>query len=77
MVGLKNEFSIPFLNAKKYPTFVGGSALTEVDMKYRSNEQQNIGILKEAESGMKADLCRKHGIKEATYTIIGKPNLAT
>ena len=37
-------------------------------MKQRFNEQQIIGILKEAESGMKvAELCRKHGISEATY----------
>jgi putative transposase len=37
-------------------------------MKQRFNEQQIIGILKEAESGVKvADLCRKHGISEATY----------
>ena len=37
-------------------------------MKQRFNEQQIIGILKEAESGVKvANLCRKHGISEATY----------
>ena len=34
----------------------------------RFNESQIVSILKEAESGMKVkDLCRKHGISEATY----------
>ena len=37
-------------------------------MKKRFTEEQIIGILKEAEAGMKvADLCRKHGISDATY----------
>ena len=37
-------------------------------MKKRFTEEQIIGILKEAEAGMKvAELCRKHGIAEATY----------
>jgi putative transposase len=37
-------------------------------MKNRFTEQQIIGILKEAESGMKvAEVCRKHGISDATY----------
>ena len=37
-------------------------------MKTRFTEAQIIGVLKEAESGGKiADLCRKHGISEATY----------
>lgn len=37
-------------------------------MKNRFTEQQIIGVLKEAEAGMKvAELCRKHGISEATY----------
>ena len=37
-------------------------------MKKRFTEEQIIGILKEAESGMKvADVCRKHGISDATY----------
>jgi putative transposase len=37
-------------------------------MKKRFTEQQIIGVLKEAEAGMKvAEVCRKHGISEATY----------
>ncbi len=37
-------------------------------MKKRFNEEQIIGILKEAEAGLKpAELCRKYGISEATY----------
>ena len=37
-------------------------------MKKRFTEEQIIGILKEAEAGIKvADVCRKHGISEATY----------
>lgn len=37
-------------------------------MKKRFTEEQIIGILKEAEAGTKvADLCRKHGISDATY----------
>lgn len=37
-------------------------------MKKRFSEEQIIGVLKEAEAGMKvADLCRRHGISEATY----------
>jgi len=37
-------------------------------MKKRFTEEQIIGILKEAESGMRvADVCRKHGISDATY----------
>ena len=37
-------------------------------MKKRFSEEQIIGILKEAEAGLKvAELCRKHGIAEATY----------
>lgn len=37
-------------------------------MKKRFTEEQIIGILKESESGMKvADVCRKHGISDATY----------
>jgi putative transposase len=37
-------------------------------MKKRFTEEQIIGILKEAEAGTKvADVCRKHGISDATY----------
>jgi putative transposase len=37
-------------------------------MKKRFSEEQIIGILKEAEAGMKvAEVCRKHGISDATY----------
>lgn len=37
-------------------------------MKKRFTEEQIIGVLKEAEAGMKvADVCRKHGISDATY----------
>jgi len=34
----------------------------------RFSEEQIIGVLKEAEAGAKTkDLCRKHGISEATF----------
>jgi putative transposase len=34
----------------------------------RFTEEQIIGVLKEHEAGMKtSDLCRKHGISEATF----------
>lgn len=37
-------------------------------MKKRFTEEQIIGVLKEGEAGLKpAELCRKHGISEATY----------
>jgi putative transposase len=37
-------------------------------MKKQFTEEQIIGVLKEAETGMKpAELCRKHRISEATY----------
>lgn len=37
-------------------------------MKKRFTDEQMIGVVKEAEAGMKvADLCRKHGISDATY----------
>jgi putative transposase len=36
--------------------------------KKRFGEEQIIGVLKEAEAGMKvADLCRKHGISDVTF----------
>jgi len=37
-------------------------------MKKRFTDEQMIGVLKEAQAGMKvADLCRKYGISDATY----------
>jgi putative transposase len=37
-------------------------------MKNRFTEEQIIGVLKEAETGVKvAEICRKHGISDATY----------
>ena len=37
-------------------------------MKKRFTEEQIIGILKEAEAGLKVgELCRKYGISDATY----------
>jgi putative transposase len=37
-------------------------------MKKRFTEEQIIGILQEAETGAKVmDVCRKHGISDATY----------
>ena len=36
----------------------------------RHTEEQIIAVLKEAESGMKTmDICRKHGISDATFYI--------
>lgn len=37
-------------------------------MKNRFTEEQIISVLKEAETGVKvAEICRKHGISDATY----------
>lgn len=37
-------------------------------MTKRFTEEQIIGVLNEADTGVKpAELCRKHGISEATY----------
>jgi putative transposase len=37
-------------------------------MKNRFTEEQIIGVLKEAETGMKVvEICRKYGISDATY----------
>lgn len=42
--------------------------------KSRFTESQIIAILKEADAGMKVgELCRKHGISDATYYIYGLP----
>jgi putative transposase len=38
----------------------------------RFTEEQIIGILREQEAGMKtADVCRKHGLSDATFYIYG------
>ena len=37
-------------------------------MKKRFTEEQNIGFLKEADSGVSVqELCRKHGFSDASY----------
>ena len=42
----------------------------------RYPEEQIIGILTEHEAGAKcADLCRKHGISDATFYIYGRLSL--
>jgi len=42
--------------------------------KSRFSESQIVAILKEADAGMKVgELCRKHGISDATYYIYGLP----
>ena len=41
----------------------------------RFTDEQIIGILAEHEAGAKcADLCRKHGISDATFYIYGCPS---
>jgi putative transposase len=47
----------------------------------RFNEEQIIGVLKEAEAGAKTkDLCRRHGISETTFynwkAIYGPPQFS-
>ncbi len=40
----------------------------------RFSEEQIIGILREHEAGAKApELCRRHGISDATFYIYGRP----
>ena len=42
--------------------------------KSRFTETQIVAILKEADAGMKvSEVCRKHGISDATYYIYGVP----
>jgi hypothetical protein len=42
----------------------------------RFSEERIIGILKEHQAGAKAaDLCRKHGISDATFYIYGRLSL--
>ena len=41
--------------------------------KSRFSEEQIVAILKEQEAGVKtADVCRKHGISDATFYIYGR-----
>ena len=43
----------------------------------RFSEEQIIGILREHEAGVKTpELCRRHGISDATFYIYGRPPLA-
>ena len=40
----------------------------------RFSEEQIIGILREAEAGAKTpEVCRRHGISDATFYIYGRP----
>jgi hypothetical protein len=42
----------------------------------RFTEAQIIGVLKEAEAGAKtSDICRRHGISDATFYIYGRLSL--
>lgn len=42
----------------------------------RFTEEQIIGVLREQEAGSKtADVCRKHGISDATFYIYGRLSL--
>ncbi|MEJ2756327.1 MAG: transposase, partial [Gammaproteobacteria bacterium] len=42
----------------------------------RFSEEQIIGILKEHQAGLSAkELCRKHGISDATFYIYGRLSL--
>jgi putative transposase len=39
----------------------------------RFSEEQIIGVLREAEAGLKtAEVCRRHGIADATFSIYGR-----
>ncbi len=43
----------------------------------RFSEEQIIGILREAEAGAKTpEVCRRHGISDATFYIYGRPPVA-
>jgi len=57
-------------SSSKWPNLKGARQNKETDDMKRSRftEEQIIGILKEQEAGSKtADVCRKHGISDATF----------